>query len=305
MNYPTMTTLSATLKPSVKKKKAPPGQARMQRSSTQGKVVPVNRKPKSPYKPIQANPNATGLGTANQQGVNKQQAAIESRAPVSTQLNVSYESDPVLARIKALGTQDVANARAEADALRKKAIIDSGLGDVGAEIGLDQGTLQAAAANPFSTSATIQREQAARGRDLDESLNQQNLFYGGHRANQLTDLATSGAQQQAALQGDIRSLLGGINSGVTQVEQQTALREQEALEAQAEQQRQAALQQSYLDALYAPDVAEPPIADLLGGGEGYIPYAGPQYEGLPFQAMTPEEEIAMQLGLFSYGHQAY
>ena len=36
---------------------------------------------------------------------------------MSTQIAVNYESDPTLARIRALGTQEVASARAEAEAL--------------------------------------------------------------------------------------------------------------------------------------------------------------------------------------------
>ncbi len=278
-SYPSqrqMETLSTSLAPSVKKKKP---------KTTQGKVVPVMKqtnpyKPKAPKKP--SSPLGQRVGaSANQLGAQRQQEGL-AKSPVSTQLNVSYESDPVLARIKALGTQDVANARSEAEALRKKAIIDSGLTDVGAEIGVDQGTIQAAAANPFSTNAIIQRTQAERGRELDESLNQQNLFYGGHRANQLTELATSGAQQQAALQGDIRQLLGGINSGVTEAEQTAALAEQNAMAEAAENQRLADLQQSYIDALYPP---EPDLASALGAPAA-ASYAPQQFLPLDVAAMA-------------------
>ncbi len=281
-----MQVLSTSLAPSVAKK------AGKALKTTQGKVVPVMRgaKPRKPITPKRPTPIGANSPSVNSLGVNKQQQNIESRPPVSTQMNVSYEADPVLARIKALGTQDVANARAEADALRKKAIIDSGLTDVGSEIGVDPATIQAAAANPFSTSALIKQEQEKRGRELDESLNQQNLFYGGHRATQLTDLANSGAQQQAALTGDIRGLLGGINSGVTEAEQAAALQEQEALAQLAEQQRMADLQQSYFDALYAP---EPDVSSLLGA-----PFAPLDLGGDPNVAYTPtpEEELAMLLG---------
>lgn len=45
----------------------------------------------------------------------------------TTEVEVSYESDPTLARIKALGSMNVANAKAEAEATRKQALIDSGL----------------------------------------------------------------------------------------------------------------------------------------------------------------------------------
>ncbi len=239
-----METLSTRLGSSIKKPAV---------KKTQGKVVPV-MKSSNPYKPVQRRkaltpPSSPSAPSANELGALAQQNAQASKAPVSTQLDISYESDPVLARIRALGTQDVANARSEAESLRKKAIIDSGLTDVGAEVGVDQGTLQAAAQNPFSTRATIEREQQVRGRDLDESLNNQNLFYSGYRANQLSDLARSGAQAQAGLTGDVRSLLGGIAGGVTEAEQQAYQAEQAAMAQAAEEARLAALQQSYLDAI--------------------------------------------------------
>jgi hypothetical protein len=255
-----MSTLSNKLKPSVKKK-------------TQGKVVPVSTRV-TPYKsPVGARraikpPGGPASPSTNALGALAQQQGLESRQPVSTKLDISYEADPVLARIKALGTQDVANARSEAEALRKKAIIDSGLSDVGAEIGVDPNTVQAAAANPFSTAALLRKEQEVRGRDLDNSLNQQNLFYSGYRANQLTDLATSGAQQQSQLQGDVRSLLGGINTGVTEAEQAAFRAEQAAMEQAAEEARMAALQQAYLDAIAAANapVDVPAMAPAVPAG---------------------------------------
>ena len=299
INQMQMETLSTSLGKKPKKK------------TTQGKVVPV-MKQSNPYTNRSWKPKATpapARPNANQLGAQQQQRTIENQAPVSTALNISYESDPVLARIRAMGTQDVANARAEAEALRKQAIIDSGLTDVGAEIGVDQSTLQAAAANPFSTQATLQRTQQERGRQLDESMNQQNLFYGGHRATQLEDLARSGAQAQAGLQGDIRSLLGGINTGVTERETAAALAEQEALAQIAEQERQAALQQSFLDALYAPEVTD--IGASLGAAPQTNPLL-PDYEYQPIQAapepvLTPEEELMLALGFgdgSGFGHYA-
>jgi hypothetical protein len=302
MNQRQMETLSSSLKPSVKRKTAP---------KTQGKVVPVMKRanPYQPYAPKK--PNASSVQsplTANAMGAAAQQAAIQNRAPVSTQLNVSYESDPVLARIRALGTQDVANARSEAEALRKKAIIDSGLTDVGQEIGVDQNTLQAAQQNPFSTRAELERAMQTRGRELNESLNQQNLFYGGYRADQLSDLARSGAQQQSALTGDIRGLLGGISQGVTTAEQEAARAEQAAIEQAAEDARIAALQQAYLDALNQP--AQPPtIVDQLGGGASVTPPAPVTWNNEVYTPTTesiaapPSDFLLEQLALASPSYQ--
>jgi hypothetical protein len=292
-----MSTLSNKLKPSVKKK-------------TQGKVVPVSTRV-TPYKsPVGARraikpPGGPASPSTNALGALAQQQGLESRQPVSTKLDISYEADPVLARIKALGTQDVANARSEAEALRKKAIIDSGLSDVGAEIGVDPNTVQAAADNPFSTAALLRKEQEVRGRDLDNSLNQQNLFYSGYRANQLTDLANSGAQQQSQLQGDVRSLLGGINTGVTEAEQAAFRAEQAAMEQAAEEARMAALQQSYLDAIAAANapVEQPAMAQVPIGTNPYDVGVSP-INGTPLDPVlgqmpngTNDADIIAALGL--------
>lgn len=295
--------LSTSLKPSVAKKKP----------KTQGKVVPVMKKA-NPYNPVGARKPTASTPTptqpnANMIGANAQETAMRNRAPVSTELNVSYESDPVLARIRAIGGQDVGNARTEAEALRKKAILDSGLTDVGREIGVDDATLQAAAANPFSTSATIQRTAQERGRALDESLNQQNLFYSGHRANELSELGRNTAEAQSNLGSSIRDLLGGINQGVTSAETAAARAEQEALEQVAEQARQDALQQAYLDALAGGGdlaselgMAPAPLTDVGGYAQSvyepqqFISNETAQMAGVdPYYYDPYEEELAMLL----------
>jgi hypothetical protein len=180
-----------------------------------------------------------------------QQRNAANKAPVSTDINVSYESDPLLARIRALSTQNVANAKTEAEALRKQAIIDSGLVDVGQEIGVDANTIEAARQNPFSTRATIEREAMERGRALDESLNQGNLFYSGFRAQQLSDLARERAEAESVLAGDIRTALGGISQGVLDAEALAAQQEQEVLQQIAAQEQQNIADQAYLDSLAA------------------------------------------------------
>jgi hypothetical protein len=220
-------------------------------------------------------------------GAQAQQSRIQSQSPVSTAISVNYESDPVLARIRALNSQSVGNAQSEAMALKKQAVIDTGLADVGAQIGLDAGTLEAARANPFSTSATIQRTAQERGRELDESLNQQNLFYSGHRAGQLGDLARNTAEAQSRTASDLRSLLGQADAGVLDAQQRAAAEEQAALEAAAEQARQDA----YLQSLLNPPVTESelPFEDPALGGTGPIgqtwdPFVDP-YD--PVEGFTP------------------
>ena len=262
--------------------------------------------PKNPYTRPQpgggsgaVSTNAPGSPSSslNQAGVNAQLRDAAARMPVSTTLDVNYESDPVLARIRALNSQSVGDAEANATALRKQAVIDTGLTDVGREIGLDDSTLQAAAANPLSVSATLQREAALRGQQLDESLNAQNLFYSGYRGTQLAQLAQSQLEEQANLARDLRSALGGIDQGVLEARNAAALEEQAAIEEAAARAQQAAQDQAMQDALA---MALDPMSFLS-------PPASPdQVYGADFSSvndfmntltptLTPEEELAMAL----------
>ncbi len=251
------------------------------RKRTQGKITPVPRR-RNPYlgrvrdtdpaRTPKANPNSNtnllgALAQTKGQG-----------APVSTGMEINYESDPVLARIKALNTQNVGNAKTEAAALRKQAIIDTGFDDVGREIGLDSNTVEAAKKNPFSTRATIERTAVERGRELDDSLNQQNLYFSGYRADQLGDLARNTAEAQTRAGSSLRGLLGGIDSGVREVEERAVAEEQAALQEVAFQQQQAAMQQSYMDALAS-------MLSGMGGGGWGDPYGG--YDPYAEQAPPP------------------
>jgi hypothetical protein len=253
----------------------PGGSSKAKAKSIQSKgyAKPKAKKPVSQVSAGSAKPSI-----ANMLGAQKQQTDIQNRAPVSTQMAVSYESDPVLARIRALNQQTLANAQAEAESIKKKAVIDTGLADVGAQVGVDAGTLEAARSNPFSAAALLARESAERGRSLDEQLNQGNLFYSGHRANQLGELAFNTTQAQTGLANDLRSLLGQADQGVLMAQQQATMEEQAALEAAAE----AARQEAFLQSLLAPAVEEPiyddPLASIAGGG--YEPVAADYYDPL-------------------------
>ncbi len=254
---------------------APP---RVRTLGATGKVTPVPKR-SNPYVRPSAGGGTTPTGspstpdspkdTTNLLGMLAQQRAAANKAPVSTAVNVSYESDPVLARIRALGSQNVANAQSEAAALRKQAIIDTGFADVGGEIGLDSATLEAARQNPFSTRATIDRTSAEQGHNLNEALNQQNLFYSGHRANQLQDLGTSTALAQTNALRDLRGVLGGVDQGVMGAQAAATAQEQETLNQIAADERAAALNQAFTDSLAlalnppAPAASDPALAAAL------------------------------------------
>lgn len=166
--------------------------------------------------------------------------------------NINYESDPILARIKGLNQQNVGNAETEATALRNQAIIDSGLVNVGQEIGVDANTLAAASNNPLSAVSQLGKEHSLRTQALNESLNNQNLFFSGHRANQLSELEQNRMAQEASITGDLRSALGGINAGVMEARSNAAMAEQEALERAAEAARIADLEAALLAAMQPP-----------------------------------------------------
>lgn len=228
-----------------------PYNARFKRKpKTQGNIAPVTKR-RNPY--VSPNPGGgsgpTTPATSQRQGVDAQTRALANKPPVSTTLDVNYESDPVLAKIKALGTKSVGDAEAEAEALRKQAVIDTGLADIGAEIGLDAATLQAARENPLSVAQRLTREGRLRGNELDESLNQQNLFWSGHRGTQLANLAQSQMEEQANLARDLRAALGGIDAGVLEARNAAALQEQDALGDAAARAQQAAMEQAFWDAL--------------------------------------------------------
>lgn len=273
---------------------------------TKGKLVPVPKK-KNPYiKPQRgggsgatSSPSSPTSGSINLAGSNAQQRALAAKPAVSTDLEVNYESDPTLARIKALGQQNVGNAETEAAALRKQAVIDTGLADVGQEIGLDAATIQAARENPLSVAARLAREQALRTQQLDESLNQQNLFYSGHRGTQLGNLGMDALAEQNQLVRDLRSALGGIDSGVLEARQNAALDEQVAMEEAAQRAHETAQQEAFNNALAAilsgGEASADPYADMYTGDPVYDAYIASLMPDAP-RVLTPEEELAMLFG---------
>src|SRR6185295_3243957 len=78
-----------------------------------GKIVPVPKK-KNPYvKPTPgggSQPGASSSSSLNKAGSDAQIRSLAAKPAVSTAIDVNYESDPTLARIKALGQQSVGDA---------------------------------------------------------------------------------------------------------------------------------------------------------------------------------------------------
>lgn len=268
---------------------------------TQGRIVPVPKRSNPYVRPTAgggsgpiSSPSSPNFNIANILGASAQQARTQRQIP-TLNFNVNYESDPVLARIRALGQQNVGNAQSEAQALRKQAILDTGLVDIGREIGVDESTLLAAQGSPTSLLAQLGIQAERTGRELDESLNQENLFWSGTRANKLSELARNRMLAEADLTRDLRSSLAEIDSGVLAAQEAANIREQEALEATAEAARQQALQDA-LTATQAGSTVESGlggyIGDPTGGGVAYAPGPTPaQVENMTSSGIDPNTAI--------------
>lgn len=133
-----------------------------------------------------------------------------------TQFAAQYDFDPVLARIQAMSSMTVANAQAEAAALRKQALIDAGDPTIAQSVGADQNTIDAAKANTLSTEARLQRDIAERARMSDEALNQQNLFYSGARVQNLQQQQQGALEARTDFGARLRALLQSITTTLAQ-----------------------------------------------------------------------------------------
>lgn len=139
-----------------------------------------------------------------------------------TQFQAQYNFDPVLARLSALGEMSVESARAEAAALKRRALIESGATDVARAAGMSGPDLEAVGANPTSTAALLKRDYGERERQMGEHLQQQNLWFGGERARRMEDLEFGRSGAESNYLGRLRDLL-------RQIDEDMMLREQEAI----------------------------------------------------------------------------
>jgi hypothetical protein len=204
----------------------------------------------------------------------------QPHAPADAYQGVSYGDDPILAQVRTIGQAQVPDAIAQADAARKQLLIAYGdpsvanqtiFGGKGFSLpGIaggpdftiadtshtgDQSTAEAAKQNPFSTLMQLQRAHTQQGQNIDNSLNDQGLFFSGTRVKALQDEATNYQQQLANAYSTLLSDMGGIDSQL-----------QGAYQTAGQQQMQAE-QDAYLRALAAA-AQNPPAASGDGGGSG-------------------------------------
>jgi hypothetical protein len=199
------------------------------RAGSQASSYPVP-KLSNPYLKLGAQTNFGSSGGSGQQGLyaGLLQSGQFQRPTPSTEFQTQYNFDPVLAKLSALGEMSIANARTEAANAKKQALIDAGSEEIAKGVGADENTLGAAKANPFSTQALLMKEYADRQRQMDESLNANNLFYSGERVRQMGELERGRAQAETQFGGNLRGLLSQIDAQLQAAEEQELLRQIEA-----------------------------------------------------------------------------
>lgn len=163
---------------------------------------------------LAANPHAAGAaGTPfayqGQAGVMPEAAGVNGNAQ-KTPVSSSFEEDPILAKIRALATTNIGNAESGALAARQQELIGYGYDPTMQDQYTDPSNAAAAQQNPFSILSQLARQHTSRAHNLDEQLNQGNLFYSGTRGTELGNEARTYLGEQAGANATVRSHLGAI-----------------------------------------------------------------------------------------------
>jgi hypothetical protein len=184
--------------------------------------------------------------------------------------------DPILTKIRALGSQSVAEANTNAAQLRKEAAINQGDPELLRSLGFDQNTVDAASGNPQSLTAQLNTEYQNRQRQLGESMQNQNLWYSGEYQRNLLEMAKGKATAQSNLGQTFRDILSGADTGVlnaSELARTNAL--QEALAAQQTARDQAAYSDLF-NSLGGPGA--PDTTGIPGPASGLAPAADVPYD---------------------------
>jgi hypothetical protein len=140
-------------------------------------------------------------------------AATDTKPPTPATADFGT-TDPLLAKIKALSTQNLQDAEAGALSAKKQLAIRLGSSRFARDTIGDENTALAAEQNPLSLFAQLQRQNQQQTRDSEEGLNKGNLFFSGHRGQVLSDLGRMLLEQQANAEDQARSQYGEIMSGL-------------------------------------------------------------------------------------------
>lgn len=203
----------------------------------------------------------------------------------------SYNYDPIQAKIQALGTQSVANARTNAAQVRNEAAITEGDPELLRSLGFDENTIAAAKNNPESLLSTLNNDYAQRQRDLADSMQAQNLYYSGEYQRNLSDLAKGKASAEGGLGSKLRELLSGADTGVLDAQElDRKQQEQAAIDAASQAQYQ-----NLYDALLGLNANPPPPPPPTGGLGSPVPISSPgDLTGTPGDVYAPTDTLGNQ-----------
>lgn len=142
--------------------------------------------------------------------------------PAPGPTSVDYTSDPILARVKALGAQREAEAAAFGRQQQISVALGYGDPNLARQLGLGDTYAQAAEANPFSTTKELARGYQRRDVfDINRPLSDyKNLFYSSERARQLGLSSEQYMRDQANAQAQVQQQLAQIAQQVAQAKLQ-------------------------------------------------------------------------------------
>lgn len=156
-------------------------------------------RPAAAQAPRQAFPKVVGAPSKTAVPSTAKASTPTAGPPPTVDPNQSpWEQDPVLQRIKARETQIIGDAEAAATAARTKALIDYGQG-------------------PFSILGNLAHQHELRQFNLNESLNKNNLWYGGYRGKQLNEEGRQYINEQNTADQNYQSQIGGIDTNLATI----------------------------------------------------------------------------------------
>jgi hypothetical protein len=170
-------------------------------------------------------------------------------APSLNLANLDFSNDPILARIRAVGQESIAQAEAEARAARTKLVIGYGSPELAGTLRLGANVQGQASGNPFSTLGELKRGYERRNVfDVDRPLSDQaNLFYSTERGRQRALSGESYLRDQAQAQAAVQEQLAQISNQLTQARM--------SAQAQRIQAEQSAYERALQQALYSAGVS--------------------------------------------------
>lgn len=186
-------------------------------------------------------------------------------------------TDPIYQKITQLGKQQVSQAVAGGDALRKQLLIQLGdptfaaqqqFGDPNSPVYGDANTTAAAAANPYSTLAGLLTTHTGNNASIDKTDNAAGGYYSSTHANQLADENTSYNKAITDADNNVGSQLSSIVQQILQTQNNAQSANISALDQATSNLIQSAIANGYTFEGYNPDGTPKFAAPASTGGGG-------------------------------------